>query len=172
MRRMYSENQLELISQQEAIKVIQNGEAVENMDGYSFTESTTPEGFTFNYIYAGACKNGNKLTLVVYFDVTRTSSESGSTADLFYFSIPKAVGNKIIPETFAGINYLVAIKQVQAYSNGYTKMDLDYRIQKISIDDNTDKLLFSASGYGGMTVNTKHVCRIEYTFLLSDNLAE
>ena len=142
-------------------------EIVENMTGYEFA-TFEQTGFERNFIYAGVCKNGNKLTLVVFLTIKRTSDTF--TNDICKFRIPKAVGNKLFPDNSLGPNIL-SLWQAQAYSNLYTKVDIDLRTAKSQSTD-YDLINFSASGLGNLTLDTLYNLRFEQTFLLSDNLAQ
>ena len=171
MRRMYSEKQLVELQKEVLaegnIPEIKADSIIENMSGYKFND-LEPTGFTINFVYAGACKNGNKLTLVVFMTITRTSGTF--TNDICSFEVPKNVGSKLFPDSSLGIG-IISLWQAQAYSNVYTKVDLDLRMTKTE-STNYDTLQITGSGLGSLTLDTLYNLRIEQTFLLSENLAE
>ena len=82
---------------------------IENMSGYTFDLGTGTENLDREVIYAGAVKNGNKLTLVVALNVTRTDTLGGTMGlTIGEFFIPQAVLNKLIPTLIGGYNFLDA----------------------------------------------------------------
>lgn len=140
-------------------------EIIENMTGYSFILGTK-ENLTIDGVYAGAVKNGNKLTLVVAVDLTRT----GTIADdinFGTFTLPQDIASKIYPSLVGSFEF-VDNKVINAWYNDSAFADLSSFVRKngnnlafwINVGPANDKL----------TLNTKAYYRYELTLLLSDNL--
>lgn len=141
---------------------------IENMSGYSFyTQDDLTEE---NVIYAGVCKNGNKITFVLFATYTKKSVDPSVNPVLGYFTIPSSIGQKLYPysgQTLLDLNI--------EYSPGVSS-------QKITLPGNFTKrsnTLVSVGAYmvheGGanrLVAETPYLFRIEATFLLSDNLAQ
>ena len=135
---------------------------IENMSGYSFAEYAgfSNKGVT-EPIYAGACKNGNKLTLVYAFNFTPNENASGS-AYCARFYIPSSVMNKIYP----AFNSIVSSQTIDAVIDNSTRVQIvGYTIKQDNIS-----LYFGLSKLENLTPNIKYYIRLEVTFLLSDNL--
>ena len=139
---------------------------IENMSGYS-AELSTKTNLTIENIYTGAVKNGNKLTLVIALNLTRTG-DVGS-GQVISISIPSDVGAKLYPVNVGG-NDILDAKKINALTTFYTGVNLSSFIGKAS---NTLLQLFIATGElnSNLELNTKYYYRYEATFLLSNNLA-
>ena len=170
MRRMFSKNQLE----EQNIELLGSGkvpsikgdEIIENMEGYSFSRSNS-EGFTYEGIYGGVVKTGNKITFVVACNITKTDATKVS-CNLAKFVVPNAVLNKLFP-TQVGTYYFLDVRELQCslnegthhFVNAYCEKDEANSLISMTIEDNIgDKL----------TVNEKYYARYEMTLLLSENL--
>ena len=116
---------------------ITGGEIVETMTGYSYsgTEEAT-------MVYVSICKNGNKLTMVLF--GTYTSDGVDADIGLGYFDIPASVGAQ--PKN--------AVADILKGSNTRVFVNI--------------KELDTASLSSGST----YIFRIEATFLLSENLID
>ena len=137
----------------------------EIMDGYSFRNGTS-QYFTYEYIYAGIVKNGNKLTLVVALNITKTGSPSSSSIDIGKFTIPASVLAKLYP-TEVGVYNALNYIEVGLTKDGRTFLPTSVRITK-------DSGLLCNLDYGqfeSMDSNTPYYLRFEATYLLSDSLA-
>ena len=136
----------------------------ESMTGYSFSDaqnSTTKADI--EYVYVGAVKNGNKLTLVNAFNVTRkTGATDVCTVGRFF--IPTAVMDKIYPALGAN---LVDQKTCIAMINNYTITNVYMTVTKY---DNIS-LYSSISNISSLTEGSKYYIRHEVTILLSDSMA-
>ena len=141
-------------------------EIIENMSGYSFELNNNPSIIEIVPIFAGACKNGNKLTFVVFGKITKQPDASGSVST-FSFNIPESVGSKIYPITFAGTNTRVDTKKVLCANTLTSGADLFMWCDKVS----ATKLSFG-SAITPLTVSTEYIFRYELTLLLGENLAE
>lgn len=139
---------------------------IENMSGYDaqiFTD-VTDYNWDLTPVYVGACKNGNKLSLVSCFKLKKNSSSTGDNVTIFAFTIPNAVGAKLYPTEVGGYPYLDQ-KALSAFYDPNTSTDLPVRIAKQS---NTElRLIVNTSS---MVVDREYLLRYEATFLLSDNL--
>ena len=136
---------------------------IENMSGYSFTKQTPTKG-TLTYVYAGAVKNGNKLTLVCAYTFNKNADATGSVT-IGRFLIPSAVMSKIYP--FVGAN-IVEIKQIEAF-----KDSVNYKTIKSSFYKyDAISLYCSIEDVSQLDAETDYYIRQEITLLLSDNLAE
>ena len=139
--------------------LVTGNEIVEKMSGYSFAAGTKTN-LTLTNIYAGACKNGNKVTFVMFQSVERTGTIDGSYATFGNFTIPIQVGNKIYP--YSG-NLVAKVKVWLSDSKS-----LMFDIYKNSA---TTLTISTSSLNDVLDLNTTYACRVEITFLLSDNLA-
>lgn len=141
---------------------------IENMTGYS-AGKPTKENITTEYIYLGACKNGNKLTLVIFAKLTRTGTVQDGWMPFPSFTIPHDVYNKLFPYELPGtFQRELDIKNVPAWKNQTTHVDIAVDIQKNPYGDKVDYVL---RGLNALEIDTPYWLRIEETFLLSDNLA-
>ena len=139
---------------------------IENMSGYSFSTNARTN-LTKEMVYAGACKNGNKLTLVVACNFTRTGEITDGSPD-FIFNIPSSVGQKLYNTTVGAVTTVLATGEANfTKSIASTDGHFNYYVSKAS--DTTINVFL----YGGstLTLNEKVYCRMEWTFLLSDSLA-
>jgi len=133
---------------------------VETMNGYSFTKGTTDKG-TFNYVYVGMVKNGNKLTIVNAFTFQKNE---GATGGLYAgrFIMPNSVASKIIP--FTGT--LVTTAKVQAIASLSDQVTIDVSFVKNDIIS----LNTSVREIRELDATKTYYIRQEATFLLSDSL--
>lgn len=134
----------------------------EKMTGYSFNKN---DNANINYIYAGVSKNGNKLTIVEFVEITL--SESTSYLYLGDFVIPTDVHNKLYPYDIGNVTNVLENKLLHAYDTQTSKVACDAFIQKIVVGDPRLRALVYLSN---LVVGTTYKVRIEATFLLSDNL--
>lgn len=131
---------------------------VEVMTGYSYSNP----GSNVIVNYAGACKNGNKITFVIAGRVTKAS---GFVTNAGTFNIPQNVADNLYPV----IGNYVATSRVtlstDAFSTAFTK---NYGVEKIS----SHYLPFYIFGLNSdLAADTQYMFRLEVTFLLSENLA-
>lgn len=138
---------------------------IENMSGYSFTKPS-PNNATLEILYAGAVKNGNKLTLVINGYITPTGTMDFHT-DLGIFTIPQAVSAKLVSVNIGGY-YTLDAKQERFLTTFDAGISKTVIVSKVS----TNKLYFTIEGGDSTFVaNAKYYFRKEITFLLSDSLA-
>ena len=171
MRRMYSLTQLNQIVKNAIAngllddvdvnaKSLSADSIIENMSGYSFS---LPEDslWTKTIAYAGAVKNGNKLTLVVSGTLTKTSASASDYPGLGNFTLPPEIATKLFPITGSFIDFRIIDMFV---SLG------DSATVRVWTEKNNNVL--SMSGYtANLEVDKTYSYRYELTFLLGDNLA-
>ena len=148
---------------------INGNEIVEKMSGYSYVQ-TSKDGITLNTVYCGAVKNGNKLTLVIFGKAQRTGDVANDFAEVGFFTIPKAVADKIYPTPLGNQTNAVLSKTIQLFSGSNSKIDCNMIVNKFSYT-NQNAIKVYMYGMSNLTLNTEYQYRIEMTFLLSDNLA-
>ena len=139
---------------------------IENMSGYSFTKESSDKAWTA--VYAGVCKNGNKITFVVFGKMTASSADP-SSATIARFTIPASVGAKLYPYTLGGAPDILDNKFCGFFDYVSSYKQVAYNVKK---DSNTSIAVILRNINGsGLTDSTEYVFRIEETFLLSENLA-
>lgn len=144
-------------------EIIAQKPVVEVMNGYSIT----PVGEKVNLLYAGAAKNGNKLSFAFFGTYTY---RSGDTSFAFVdIAIPSAVGAKIVPYTFAGESRMIYSGVANLFSTRSAYKNCIVDMQKLS--NSQLWLNFLNVNFSDLVDNTTYYFRIELTFLLSDNLA-
>ena len=141
---------------------------VETMSGYSFLKADSNAERLINYIYAGICKNGNKLTFVINAETTRLASITSDNIVLGRFVVPVSVGNLLFPSTTIGLSNVLKLGRIYAGSSFYQGIEIPYVIYKTS-SNTIEVRLYSPNS--SMDLNTLYNLRLEATFLLNDNLA-
>lgn len=139
---------------------------VENMSDYSILVDISTEGRTITPIYCGICKNGNKLTIALFFKVNKSIASPGGS-NLMSIYLPADIGEKIYPYTLGGFSNLVDYKRIDGLLSTSNYETIFARLQKAS---NT-RINFGLDINELTTLNTDYLFRYECTFLLSDNLA-
>lgn len=138
------------------------GPIIEGMSGYSFSVSADA-GWNKVIGYAGAVKNGNKLTLVIAGTLEKTDNDGTSYPTLGNFYLPVEVANKIIPisQSFVDFRMLDLFVSLgdSTTARAYT--------EKSTSTNNRLKMV----AYLAPTLNKVYNFRYELTFLLSDSLA-
>ena len=143
--------------------LVTGAEIVEKMSGYSAEIITQYNNW--NPIYIGVCKNGNKLTLVVFGSFT--ISETGIYADVVNLTIPSSIGAKLYPFTIdEDARYLT--KQTIDI-NSSTNAGAAPQNAFAYILKNSDTSLKIGMRNDSLEVGS-YFFRIESTFLLSENL--
>ena len=135
----------------------------EPMSGYSF-RFIPKENLTIEGIYAGAVKNGNKLTLVLACNLTRTDTVVGDPI-AGEFTVPSDILSKLYPTLIGSDNYL-DLKEIDAWVNDTSKKTIATFMKK----SNTLNVVLNVTNVNSLVANTKYYYRYEVTFLLSDNL--
>ena len=119
------------------------------------------------YVYCSACKNGNKLTLVVAMKYTPSADKPAGT-DIYagFFSIPSAIANKIYPIGTPDLNNVVDIRKGIAATTVIVNVDMTFRCLKTSATG----LEIYVRNLAQLNINTVYYIRYELTILLSDNM--
>lgn len=144
-------------------------EIVEKMgSGYSIYKASKTN-INHEIIYAGAVKNGNKLTLVLFGKITRTGDVQNNFFPPCYFYIPKRIADKIYPIPLGNQQDAVASKTIDLFSSPNAKVSTNGIVVKV-----VQGSLYALQPYiyniDSLVINTEYQYRIELTFLLSDNL--
>lgn len=161
------ENGIELKDSLHVDGKISGGEIVEDMEGYSFTKAT-PSNVTLTYLYAGAVKNGNKLTLCVAAQVAPNAEiSSGAPIALGAFKLPSDISAKIVPFTSQTLTNVVDIKA--GTLNSYVTLRVN--VNNVIYKDPGDTFNFRVYPQSNVAAGATYFIRFEATFLLSDNLA-
>lgn len=138
---------------------------IENMTGYSFTKQTDTAAFKFSYTYASACKNGNKLTLVLVLNLTRTASND--ITEIGRFIVPVNVGNRLFNSAIGSGNPRLTAQQISAMADYNSAINVNGYVNKNGVNEVT----LGLSGLNNLTLNQPYFIRFELTFLLGENLA-
>lgn len=142
---------------------VTGNEIIENMSGYSFTDTTSSD-YTMTNKFASAVKNGNKLTLV-YTGVLNIINALFGYVELGRFTIPTAIGRKLIPTPVGDLTYVLDCRFQRIFSSISAHADITNRVDKVS---NTQ--LSVLCDLNGVSAGT-YTYRYEVTFLLGENLA-
>ena len=136
---------------------------IENMDmsQFSWTQDTTPN-VTYEKVYVGCVKNGNKITFVFAYNITPTASTT--SIGLGKISIPSSIYNRLY-ESIVGSNYFLDNKKLTAFETYYSGQDILAYMQKDS-----GGLIVVLRNTNVLTTNTKYYVRYEATFLLSNSI--
>lgn len=137
---------------------------IENMTGYSFNESTQTKG-VLDYVYTGAVKNGNKLTLVAAITFSKNVGSSGNVV-IGSFEIPSAVLANVYPiaSTTVSIIPVLAIDYGQA---AFPSVNTRCAVNKYTDHNLTFEIELSP-----LTEEVSYYIRCEITILLSASLTE
>lgn len=139
---------------------------VELMTGYSFVVNTSLSNVSLDVIYAGVCKNGNKLTLTIFGKLTNNGA---SDVYLASFPAPSSILSKLYPYVVQGANVL-AQKEVEFFpSENFSALPLKAVFE--TTKSNT-AIIINARKLSELTTGVEYFFRFEQTFLLSENLAE
>ena len=138
---------------------------IENMTGYSFDAVSTP---AWTPVYAGACKNGNKVTFVVFGTFTKQADQGYIYGN---FTIPSDVGSKLYPTTVGSLETVLDNREILV--GDLSAIDTFYKVNGLILKTNNTTIQFQLRGItsvGNIPDNTQAYFRYESTFLLSDNL--
>ena len=142
---------------------VSGNEIIENMTGYSFVPSSNTE---IECYFAGAVKNGNKVTFSIFAKITMGAENLPSLLTLGHFRIPQEIYNKLVGG-FTSDAYL-DIKNLYLATNYYSGASVPALMYKSN--DEEKQLSVNLYNTQGLTASTEYYCRYEVTFLLSDNL--
>ena len=135
----------------------------ETNSGYSFVKSSRTD---IEWVYVGAVKTGNKLTLVIFGNITPTSDMSETNIELGTFYLPADVKNKIYWYTSGSLTYVTAQGAVKLFTAVNTAVDGLFFF-RVGADGAQTVRFYNKSS---LTNGTKYHFRIEQTYLLSDSL--
>jgi len=138
---------------------------IENMTGYSFTNNEVAN-VTKTTIYAGAVKNGNKLTLVVFMKINLATEYTSDYLSLGQFNIPTEIGARIYPTRINNVDLLDARNLTAVISAEANTTIRGYLAKGRGI------IYFETNDVKALAKETDYFIRYEITFLLSDNLAQ
>lgn len=146
---------------------ITGGSIIENMSGYSAEILTDQSTLVGEAIYVGAVKNGNKLTLAVAMNLTKTATLSGSK-NICDIIVPVSIFAKLYPTAIGGYLGLLDYRAVNGIDEDGQFIDLKTLIFK----ESTNKVRFGiqSSTIDSLPLNKKTYIRIEATFLLNASL--
>ena len=139
---------------------------IENMSGYS-AQFQTVNNVTLTNIYTSVVKNGNKLTFVSFFKITKGSAYSGTNREqIIYFTIPSAIGAKLYPITISGFSTILNISTTNCVAGLGNIEEERWFFSKQS--GTQLRLYFYIEN---LVAESEYVVRCEQTFLLSDDIA-
>ena len=141
---------------------------IENMTGYSFVKDTSDNELELEYVYVGAVKTGNKLTLVLALNLRRIAETLTADKRIGSFYLPLSVLALLYPVSVGGYNYLVN-QAVPAWKSDNNHVDINTYVQKGS---DAIYVRCNRTQLANLDINTKYYFRLEMTFLLSNNLAQ
>ena len=141
-------------------------EIVEKMSGYSFVPITAPAQTYPNLkvIYAGACKNGNKLTLVMFMSFTY---DIARFLDVGKFIVPSDIYSKLYPYDLDS----VAVLDVRSLDLITQRQSVPAKGYGEIFKAGNNEVVFSFATPSGLVASNTYIVRYEATFLLSENLA-
>lgn len=138
---------------------------VEVMEGYSFAPGYTGTTYDINVTYAGAVKNGNKLTLSLAFTIKRKSDTIDDyLPSVGKFTIPSSLFGRLVPDA----SDLLDAKRVILIT-GYG--DTSPVPLVMNTYKELGKIQIKLAGTNQISLNKTYYSRYEVTFLLSDNMA-
>lgn len=137
---------------------------IENMSGYGFTKEPSSAVKTLNYLYAGVVKNGNKVTITIFLEITRLDNITGDSITVGNLKVPYAIWNSLYP----AVNNWISFENIYCASDYNVGKNIPALVTKINDGETLRFVLYNVSQ---LTLNTKYYVRFEKTFLLSQNLA-
>ena len=150
----------------DATGLVTGGEIVEKMSGYSFSP-VEKENISNNISYAGVVKNGNKLTMTIVGQLTRSGDVTGNNTHLGDFTLPNDIAQKLVPHTIGTSTNALRVIGVSVSTNSFSIFrTLAVGLYKVS----TNQVHFIIYGLGDLVLNTIYDYTAEVTFLLSENL--
>lgn len=137
---------------------------IENMGTGIYRYAPFPDNVSkgIDVSYASVVKNGKKLTYCVAGTLTRNENTSYNV-NICYLTFPSDVGEKLIPNS---LNVLANLS-VNFYANVNESKQLNIVVDK----ESDTSLIVGIRNTEKLTTGTPYSFRIEFTFLLSDNLA-
>lgn len=142
---------------------------IENMTGYSFTKGIPPTNVTYNFLYDGIVKNGNKLTCACALIVNSISDIAGLTAlQICDFIVPTNIASKLYGIDIGTTNNCLGSSSSVSFYQG----NLSFKSAKmVYLKHDARHIRCICYPAETLEANTNHLLRFEITFLLSDNMA-
>lgn len=148
-----------------AIKIT-GDEIIENMSGYTAEKAITAT-WDIENVYTGIVKNGNKLTIVSALNIIALQNAPDNEFGVLKVILPAAIMDKLYPSIIGGAELLYKSDIVLTKSTFYTNRNLFQVYSQKASTYITFALVGDASSF---VEGDKFYCRIECTFLLSDNI--
>lgn len=147
---------------------ITGGEIVENMSGYSYTTPVI-KNLTYDPLYVGAVKNGNKLTIVIFGKVNRSGTVENNFFALGTFGIPQEIYDKLVATPLGNQQRAIYSGTVNFFSGPSSPSSKAFIIDKNPAEQDP-AIEGYVYGVNTLTQDTDYQFRIELTFLLGENL--
>lgn len=143
---------------------ITGAEIIENMTGYTVNVLTSDMNWT--PIYLGVCKNGNKLTFVIFGKFTYVSGIDNDSR-ILYFNCPSDIVNKLYPYSLSGRDNIL-----DAHTLELTQGIVSSKSIYVECDKSQTGLdiILRQLNNSSLVLNDEYLFRYEVTFLLSENL--
>jgi len=146
-------------------EIVAQKPVVEDMSGFTlYSQPVSDADCAIDSIYVSVCKNGNKVTFVIFGGMTKLAA--GAHQKTYIFDIPTSVGEKLFTFTIGGFPYLDYI-----IVQGPQKADWTMKQFKVDITKASNGRIIFGIADDDLTVNQETYFRIEKTFILSENLA-
>lgn len=136
---------------------------IEIMSGYYWIKGSS----SLNETYVGIAKNGNKITFVVFGEITKTENTPSGELFIGQFLVPNSVYSKFYPFTLGDLATFMDVKVISFFSSKTNHVDIPCSARH---PNNTNQFNLYISSLANLEVGTKYVFRYEVTLLLSDNL--
>lgn len=148
----------EIQAQKPVVEVMTGYDAQIHSDIADFNWVLTPA-------YVGACKNGNKLTLVASFKLKKTSASLHTDVACIEFALPSDIADKITPIIIGSYGY-VDQKAIACFYSPDSYIIAPIRMTK------SGRWLNVVVTTTNFSQDVDYLIRYEATFLLSSNLVE
>lgn len=142
---------------------------IENMSGYSIIKGTAPNNVTYNFLYGGIVKNGNKLTCACALMINSTSDIAGLTAmQICDFIVPTNIASKLYGIDIGTTKNCLGTSSSVSFYQG----SLSFKNSKmVYLKRDATHIRCICYPTETLEANTNYLLRFEITFLLSDNMA-
>lgn len=141
----------------------------EDMNGYGITKNTPPTDVTYDFIYGGIVKNGNKLTCACVVNVNSTSEIGKLTAmNICDFVVPSDVASKLYGFDIGSTTGCLGANASVSFFEGTISFT---SARMVFLKRSTNHIRCLCYPETALSADVDHLLRFEITFLLSDNLA-
>ena len=134
---------------------------IETMSGYTYAKDS-PD---WSDVYVSICKNGNKLTFVIFGAISK-DNDTSNVIDIANFTLPADIADKLYPYTLGALTTCLDTKVLDFFSDSDTSANVKLLVQK----PYSTRVAFQLRGLSSLA-NATYYFRIEETFLLSSNMA-